>query len=223
MVHTGPCIPFPASDLLVCVPEETKLVYILAPYSWMPYILLFSFGVYFLWKRTTFALFAGIFECGLGVLIEGILKPIMKQPRPAGTCACGYGMPSGHAAIATGFIVWFTLEMLFNNWKPKQSLVPATSKGKLLAIICLTAVLLPTGVSRVYLKYHSVEQVVIGSMIGGISATIYFYLLLYVLSNQLDDLVNLKIIQWLKIKNYYPKQLKNVTIFGAPLLEVKVV
>lgn len=70
--------------------------------------------------------------------LNSVLKNIIKQPRPQ-DLTYGYGMPSAHAQFAGLFAM---------SWK----------HGWILSIgVC---------VSRVYLQYHTVEQVLVGALIG---------------------------------------------------------
>jgi membrane-associated phospholipid phosphatase len=155
VVAASACRSFPAADLLICLAKEEESIWslslaslLLIPYSWIPYLALSLAGLYFLTYRTSFAMLVGIFIVGLGILNEGLLKNVIKQPRPEGTCACGFGMPSGHAAITTGLLVWLTLELLLNNWSP-PFIARWNTRGKLLLLGILVLLLLPTSYSRV--------------------------------------------------------------------------
>jgi len=149
-----PCRNFPLADLLVCYGKQETFwdlpmsSLLLIPYSFVPYIALSLAGCYFLLHRTSFSVLAGVFIVCLAVLNEGILKNLIRQPRPEGTCACGFGMPSGHAAITTGLLVWLSLELLLNNWNPTV-IVRWRNKGKMLLLGLLLLVFLPTSYSRV--------------------------------------------------------------------------
>jgi len=234
------CRGFPLADLIVCVQEHENrpilLSYVLAPYSFVPYGLLLCFLVSFLRKRTSFPLLAAVFEVGLAIFNEGIIKNIIKQPRPLNTCACGYGMPSGHAAIASAFIVWFSLEIVFNDWKLTQFFTSRLHISKPVLILLLLFSLLPTAYTRVYLRYHTIQQVMVGSVMGGVLGALYFLFLIYFLSGKkLDQLISFinNIIEYLpspfnslSIKNNYPPRLSPF-ILASPLMtqlvEIKVV
>lgn len=69
----------------------------------------------------------------------------------------GFGMPSGHAQIAMITMVFWIMYLLENKGHNDRTYM---SIG-LIVFICLGIV-----VSRVYLGCHTVQQVIIGSMIG---------------------------------------------------------
>tara|TARA_B100001287_G_C22679368_1_gene529457 strand:+ start:266 stop:787 length:522 start_codon:yes stop_codon:yes gene_type:complete len=122
-----------------------------------------------------------------------ICKPIMgkkKYPilgtgtRPPGAVDCGlrrsgsekkcptksYGMPSGHAQTALLFSTYYILNLLKNN---NNSLV-------LYGLCVFFAGFIPW--SRVYLKVHTTQQVIIGSIIGSGLGYFFFYLKPFVMN-----------------------------------------
>eukprot|EP01103_Thecamoeba_quadrilineata_P014192 TRINITY_DN4160_c0_g1_i1.p1 TRINITY_DN4160_c0_g1~~TRINITY_DN4160_c0_g1_i1.p1 ORF type:complete len:233 (-),score=15.29 TRINITY_DN4160_c0_g1_i1:144-842(-) len=200
------CLSFPSSDLFFCLPKNYGVPHILlAFYAWVPYVILFGFGIHFLLRRTSLSFFLCGLMAGIGVLNEGILKQLIKQPRPIETCACGYGMPSGHAAVTTGLFVWIALELWLNNWTTK-SILGGESSTKLSRMLLLAAFLLPTSYSRVFFYYHTWQQVVVGSLVGVVCATIYFVLLSFVFADYLDAIFLFPPLSWFKIQNHYPKR-----------------
>uniref|UniRef100_A0A7S3KH36 Phosphatidic acid phosphatase type 2/haloperoxidase domain-containing protein n=1 Tax=Euplotes crassus TaxID=5936 RepID=A0A7S3KH36_EUPCR len=94
------------------------------------------------------------------ILNETLLKNYFKQPRPALACVNSYGMPSGHATSAsTNFVMVSMLLMkgmmkrpnvghFYLFWMPLQAY------------------------SRIYLHYHTVDQVLAGFTLGIIASNI---------------------------------------------------
>lgn len=87
----------------------------------------------------------------------------------------GYGMPSSHAQFATFFSLSLTLFLLFRHTPhPSPTHTPITFPQRIflsgLALLCAGAV----AASRIYLNYHTVKQVLVGSGAGAWSAVTWF-------------------------------------------------
>lgn len=87
----------------------------------------------------------------------------------------GYGMPSSHAQFATFFSLSLTLFLLFRHTPlPSAAHTPITFPQRVflsgLALLCAGAV----AASRIYLNYHTVKQVLVGSGAGAGSAVAWF-------------------------------------------------
>lgn len=79
-------------------------------------------------------------------------------------------MPSAHSAMATGLLAWYILELFFEDNKTTR--IEMTQNSFVLALL-----LLPVPYSRVYLHYHTILQVIIGSIIG-LSISLAWFLFL---------------------------------------------
>mmetsp|Transcript_5431 Transcript_5431/g.13595 ORF Transcript_5431/g.13595 Transcript_5431/m.13595 type:complete len:396 (-) Transcript_5431:149-1336(-) len=83
-------------------------------YSLVPYILLIYFSIYLL----AFGNVVPLTRLGLmgfiSLVNDALLKNLVKQPRPTGSCLYfhSYGMPSGHAATSIGLVTFMLLELL---------------------------------------------------------------------------------------------------------------
>jgi membrane-associated phospholipid phosphatase len=94
---------------------------------------------------------------------NGVLKRVFKQPRPSGfldkndggnyTVTEQYGMPSGHSTA-----VWYSLTYLWLVKPTHYLLVPELA-------ICFN-----TMYQRWLFKKHTVEQLVVGGLVGGATA-----------------------------------------------------
>jgi dolichyldiphosphatase len=88
----------------------------------------------------------------------------------------GYGMPSSHAQFVAFFSLSLTLFLLFRHTpKPSSAYhtpLTLTSRAFLssIAVLCASAV----AASRIYLNYHTVEQVLVGCGAGAFSAIAWF-------------------------------------------------
>mmetsp|Transcript_13517 Transcript_13517/g.15161 ORF Transcript_13517/g.15161 Transcript_13517/m.15161 type:complete len:170 (+) Transcript_13517:125-634(+) len=88
------------------------------------------------------------------MLNELILKNIFQQPRPSLACVTSFGMPSGHATSAgVVFVTIFTLHT-----------IGRVKSIKFTIFYCLLMIL--QAYSRIYLHYHTQEQVLAGFTLG---------------------------------------------------------
>jgi dolichyldiphosphatase len=178
---TSPCVygqlvKIPLSSFTYPV-ESDSVDIIAAIYSTMPLVILFGILCYGLLKRNFKFL---LLLCGFifHYPFTQILKVIIKQSRPIGTCNKSPGMPSGHSFVSISVFVLITFVIL-----EKLIYIPHTTKKSrrtfFLSIFLFLAgiLLIPVPWSRVHLKDHSVEQVVIGGILGAIWGGIWYKLL----------------------------------------------
>lgn len=109
----------------------------------------------------------------IGELINKIVKHIVKQPRPDfhkdfGTSSYGltYGMPSAHSQFMGFFAAYFMCSVWYR--------VPLRKSPRIFTNLVLCTAALLVAFSRVYLLYHSVQQVLVGLMIGA-TIGMFFY------------------------------------------------
>jgi hypothetical protein len=123
---------------------------IMVALSISPYAISFLFLIGTTYYKTTrgVVLFVMIFAQNL--IIE-FLKGSLRDPRPNFKCNQQYGNPSNHATFYTSLMAWIIMEHLmlekkfrFSNWMIK-----------ILLFISYPFILY----SRIYLNYHSQEQV----------------------------------------------------------------
>eukprot|EP01101_Sappina_pedata_P002729 TRINITY_DN12943_c0_g1_i1.p1 TRINITY_DN12943_c0_g1~~TRINITY_DN12943_c0_g1_i1.p1 ORF type:complete len:239 (+),score=54.05 TRINITY_DN12943_c0_g1_i1:63-719(+) len=201
------------ADIMACLPDDSFTSLALAPFSWFPYLLLGYYTLVFVVGRKLRILYL----CGLigiiGVLNEGILKNLIRQPRPELTCACGFGMPSGHAAISAGFFVWVFLDT-FVTYFIKVSLVNGNGIGSLqfsfknmkafsqvfsLSTVVPLLLYIPTIISRVHLNYHTWQQVAVGSIVGALIGVAYFVFTFVFGRAVADPIFKLPYFRWLRV------------------------
>eukprot|EP00929_Paragymnodinium_shiwhaense_P101373 TRINITY_DN64416_c0_g1_i1.p1 TRINITY_DN64416_c0_g1~~TRINITY_DN64416_c0_g1_i1.p1 ORF type:complete len:299 (+),score=13.62 TRINITY_DN64416_c0_g1_i1:96-992(+) len=173
-------------------------------YSVLPYILVVAVGIEIMWRRGTrqmsFLLFTGI----ITFLNEFIVKRIVSQPRPVGSCNVNCGMPSSHATMSTGYLLLMLFDGFYRIVPSKDELEVGVDErldcdglrqfsGLITAtplvprdilshteftgfFVCWFALLGPVPIMRVKLLDHTVDQVVIGSFIGGVYAVFWFWI-----------------------------------------------
>jgi dolichyldiphosphatase len=97
-----------------------------------------------------------------------ILKKLIKQPRPIGAPLSTYGMPSDHSQF-----VAFTAIYLFQVLIARQGM-----RKSALFLSCISMIFICIGVlySRVYLRAHTVEQVLVGAGLGLITGRLWYWL-----------------------------------------------
>jgi len=86
VIRTAPCEPY--GWFLVCVSDRSFLTVLMACFYYVPYALAIAIFIALIIRRTTTMLLALIWIILLAVLNEGILKQIIKQPRPHDSCDC---------------------------------------------------------------------------------------------------------------------------------------
>jgi len=97
----------------------------------------------------------------IGGIINLFLKNITKQSRPNDLSHLGigyyYGMPSGHAQFST-FNIVILLYILCS--------IELKKLYKYLFIIAGGLIMIITGYHRVYFGYHTINQVLVGTVVG---------------------------------------------------------
>ncbi|EMR10449.1 hypothetical protein PNEG_01163 [Pneumocystis murina B123] len=97
-------------------------------------------------------------------LLNVHLKEKIQQPRP-NPLIKGYGMPSNHAQFTSYFTGYMILWMFFRaRYLPKIYYTRNT--------IVLAFLLISICFSRVYFKYHTIWQVIVGVLVGTAFSTI---------------------------------------------------
>jgi len=117
-------------------------------------IFLFFLSIFILIRKKTF-LFYYIIGTFFNSIVNIILKGLIQQSRPNVTIAKSrlqfdvFGMPSGHSQF-----VFFTTIFIFLSLKEKKILY--------FFILCSLLIIL----QRVVYEYHTINQVIIGAIIG---------------------------------------------------------
>ncbi|KYR00094.1 hypothetical protein DLAC_03240 [Tieghemostelium lacteum] len=192
------------SDFIICFPGDkvTSGMIVMAIFSYVPVVVFVPLFFWYLWKRSIIPLI-GLTSLGFALILnELILKRIIKQSRPPESCACSFGMPSGHSMTSVLLLMWvileFTLLPLNKSW---------TKKRRTTYILIAIAVFSVVPYSRVYLKYHTPLQVGVGCAVGLVLSLILYVFLRKFLMHKLPKhkkiFVEFKGKKLLLIKNSY--------------------
>ncbi|ORX58072.1 PAP2-domain-containing protein [Hesseltinella vesiculosa] len=107
-------------------------------------------------------------------VVGKVLKRLLKQPRPYGQK--GYGMPSTHSQVMMFFACYS------QYWQPESFEW---------AVLAMSVFAVLVAWSRVHLRYHTLAQVLVGSVIGGFLGLVWYRLWLWIdplLHHYLDTL-----------------------------------
>jgi len=186
----------------VTYPEDDLIGKVLAWSSLFPIFIIVSFLTLILFRREvhTMMFFVGI------ILSEAVnlgLKSYLREPRP---CRPGdemllyskYGMPSAHCQFMCFFAAYLIL-FAYIRLKPHESEKFIIRKHVIAFSSLLAAVLV--SISRIYLHYHTLEQVVIGSLIGVIGGIAWFCIVGSFLMPCAQQLVNTKFAEFFLIRD----------------------
>lgn len=111
------------------------------------------------------------------------VKRIVRQPRPAATCAMlgkchKYGMPSSHAQVMSFALSTAVLTHLHRRKNRKAKLeAPLSEAVEILELLILAAATAIVSFARVYLGYHSAGQVFAGVLFGSTFGWAWFLFL----------------------------------------------
>ncbi|KAL4776064.1 hypothetical protein BDW60DRAFT_203905 [Aspergillus nidulans var. acristatus] len=113
-------------------------------------------------------MFAGQLVCEA---LNFALKRIIKEERPKQMFGKGYGMPSSHAQFVAFFAVYLTLFLIFRH---APSGANQSIMFRIVASLGITLGAGAVAVSRIYLTYHTVRQVLAGCAVGAVFALFWF-------------------------------------------------
>lgn len=139
----------------------------------------------------------------VGEILNKIIKHLVKQPRPDfhkdfGQSSYGltYGMPSAHSQFMGFFAAYFML----NVWHR----VPIRRPQKILVSACLALAAVLVAFSRVYLLYHTPQQVMVGVLVG-VSAGVVFYPVVSILREVgvVEWVLNWPVVRYFYVKDSY--------------------
>jgi hypothetical protein len=146
MLNSCPSKPINLFDLNIETYFEVLMVLLsMSPY-FISFILLLSASYY----KTTRSVFLFIMIFGQNFVIE-VIKGVLRDPRPNHKCNQQFGNPSNHATFYSSLITWILMELIMLKSKYRLD----GTKIKLSLFIVYPFILY----SRIYLNYHSFEQV----------------------------------------------------------------
>ena len=93
----------------------------------------------------------------------------------AGIKGHGYGMPSSHAQFVAFFCVYLTLFLLLRHSPhPSDTHTPTTFIQRMFLSVLSFLFAALVCASRIYLSYHTTNQVLVGCIAGAMTATMWF-------------------------------------------------
>jgi dolichyldiphosphatase len=137
------------------------------------------------------------------VLEEGVaraLKHLLKHPRPA-TCSMlhichSHGMPSSHTSMMFAYLAVSSCIAL-QLWRQRGTVSRLMAAAEQIA---LAAAAVGVGCSRVYLGYHSTDQVLAGALLGSVFGVLLFGVL-RALEPEYGMLASWRLLQQLGVKD----------------------
>ena len=96
-----------------------------------------------------------------------VLKKVIKQPRPHGAPLSSYGMPSDHSQFVAFTAIYLVQVLLARQGTRKSALILSTLS---MAFTCVAVFY-----SRLYLRAHTLEQVLVGALLGLITGRIWYW------------------------------------------------
>ncbi|KAK2816733.1 hypothetical protein FQN49_008038 [Arthroderma sp. PD_2] len=191
-VHYNPEDPISyISAFLALVPQALIIVYVSLAWATREIEIIYMFAGQLLCEILNFG-----------------LKRLIKQERPDQMNGKGYGMPSSHSQFMGYFAVFFTLFLLFRH-SPSSSIfagyLSVLERVGVATLACAGAVMV--AVSRIYLNYHTPEQVLAGSVIGMIYGFVWFEIGTYLRqSGWLGWVLDLELLRYFRIRDLLPRE-----------------
>jgi len=183
-------------------PEGDKLGKIFAIYSLAPLVIAIVLFTLFVSRRDLHTATLGVGVI-LNHLVNQVLKRVYAEPRPVirEVVLEKYGWPSNHSQY-----MWFVCMycVLFIKYRLHHGRLLSEIGWKVVAAGgCLLAALVMS-YSRVYLQYHTVDQVIAGAWIGSLSALVWFLITKYCLTPFFQTIQGWRISEYLLIRDCTP-------------------
>jgi len=182
----------------VTVPDDTDALQGFAlVWSFLPYVVALAATAFMFYQQTMWPCQVLLMVGLIVVLNEAVVKQIVSQSRPDGSCLHSNGMPSSHSELATGSWVYAILEITMKEQlliEPRSawwSDPAARTKRKAMYLALITLVCVPIPFSRVSLEDHSWAQIGVGALIGTAIAIGWYFLMNKWAYNHLDRIADL--------------------------------
>ena len=172
---------------------------ILAYITLTPVFLMVMYTTLILLRRdyTTFYALGGQL---LNLVFNKILKKLIDQPRPIHNHELSdSGMPSNHSQFIGYFVVYYSIQFLFNSHSKTLSVqykyFYSFSLFILGALVCF---------SRYYLGYHTVDQVLVGAGVGTTVGILWSIIDIYFGNFIGDYLCSIPLIHFFGVRHFSP-------------------
>ncbi|XP_076293616.1 dolichyldiphosphatase 1 [Lasioglossum baleicum] len=191
----------PLSLTLIEYPQGDLFGKFLALISLAPFAIIAGFITLILFRRDlqTITFFSGII---INDFINFVLKHTIREARPMrrDSVFVEYGMPSMHAQFMWFFAAYTILFICVRLHHNNNSSVSERFWRIATIAACIIVSLLVT-YSRVYLLYHSISQVLYGTLIGIILGVIWFLIMHVVFIPIFPYIVSWRISEYLLIRD----------------------
>ncbi|XP_054283978.1 dolichyldiphosphatase 1-like [Macrosteles quadrilineatus] len=193
----------PLSMTFVEYPKGDWLGKLFALASLSPFGILSGFVALILFRRDlhTTVFFVGTL---LNELLNQLLKLAICEPRPmhrsAHTLYSEYGMPSAHAQF-TWFFATYVIYFVFIRLHHMNNNTTLENVWKAVITVSCVSLAVVVSVARVYLQYHTWQQVVWGAVVGFLFGTIWFALTYLVLTPYFPIVVTWRISELLLLRD----------------------
>ncbi|CAF3235346.1 unnamed protein product [Rotaria socialis] len=184
--------------------DGDKLGFILAWFSMLPFIYIVALCTLIIFRRDiqTIMYFGGFVISGI---INHYLKITFKQQRPERTrhrmdFYDVYGMPSGHAQSFFYFMTYLSIFLFLKSQGSSTTYIRSIRNRCLLLVQPIAAILV--AYSRVYLYYHTIAQVVVGSFIGTILGGLWYYFINYQFIKYVSFIIDQPLAKYFLIRDY---------------------
>ena len=181
-------------------PKDDVIGLILAWSSLLPVFVLSGFVTHIYFRREihTIVFFAGIF---LNEFINLFLKYTIQEPRPSSQHTLvnvEFGWPSSHSQFMWFFMTYMVL-FIYIRFQTNDNLLDMAWKH-CMSSLCIVAASV-VSYSRYYLMYHTLHQIIWGSLIGITCAAGWFSLTHIVLTPLFSVVVSWPLCEFLLIRD----------------------
>jgi dolichyldiphosphatase len=160
-----------------------------------PIYIIVSFATLLAYRRdyTTLLNTVGQFAC---LFFNTALKQLIDQPRPHDDSELDdSGMPSNHSQFICFFAALNVAQIAF-----KSSSLPLFFRRLYsLGLVCIAVLVC---YSRIYLRYHTADQVLVGAAVGTAFAVLWFLLTERYGATAISFLQGFAFIRWLRLRDY---------------------
>lgn len=153
---------------------ETQIIYIL---GLIPdcIVLCYTLFIFLNCNICRFYITIGILS---NILLNFVLKLLIRNPRPKESCLTSFGFPSGDVQ-SIAFVAYFLYQDAINLIKKSKYGKDCRKPWILFVIITSVSI---EAISRVLLKHHTIVQVISGILIGFVFALIWKKFTIYIMN-----------------------------------------
>lgn len=193
--------PIPFDHTYIMYDPKDPVAIIAVHFSLLPiYVMVFYTGWFLVSREIEPVIVVGGHL--VGEVLNKILKKLLRLPRPDfhknfGTGSLTFGMPLAHSQFMGFLAAYFICVFLFKIPTMDQ-------REKLLGCGVLFFLSLFVAYSRVYLFYHTIQQVFVGLLFGALLGLFYFTIISIARDvGFIDWILNWPIVHWFYVKDSY--------------------